>query len=97
MDADGDGGQPHRCAAGRRHACRARSWTVRLSRNPLYFGLIVLDVALALLWPSAWALIGVPVGVALLFWGAIAPEERYLSTKFGAEYDAHRRRVRRWL
>jgi len=57
----------------------------------------VLDVALALLWPSAWALIGVPVGVALLFWGAIAPEERYLSTKFGAEYDAHRRRVRRWL
>jgi protein-S-isoprenylcysteine O-methyltransferase Ste14 len=69
----------------------------RLSRNPLYVGLIVLDVALALLWPSAWALIGVPVGVALLFWGAIAPEERYLSTKFGAEYDAYRRRVRRWL
>lgn len=45
----------------------------RLSRNPLYVGLIVLDVALALLWPSAWALIGVPVGMALLSWGAIAP------------------------
>ena len=40
-----------------------------LSRNPLYVGLIVLDVALALLWPSAWALILVPVGVALLCWG----------------------------
>ena len=37
----------------------------RLSRNPLYVGLIVLDVALALLWPSAWALLLVPVGIAL--------------------------------
>ena len=56
----------------------------RFSRNPLYLGLIVLDVAIALLWPSAWALILVPVGIALLFWGAITPEEQYLSTKFGA-------------
>ncbi|MET0866333.1 MAG: isoprenylcysteine carboxylmethyltransferase family protein [Nakamurella sp.] len=67
------------------------------SRNPLYLGLIVLDIALALLWPSAWALLFVPVGIALLFWGAIAPEEQYLSSKFGAEYDDYRRRVRRWL
>jgi protein-S-isoprenylcysteine O-methyltransferase Ste14 len=37
------------------------------------------------------------VGVALLFWGAIAPEERYLGTKFGAEYEDYRRRVRHWL
>jgi len=69
----------------------------RVSRNPLYLGLIVLDVALAMLWPSSWALIGVPVGVGLLLWGAILPEERYLSTKFGAEYADYRRRVRRWL
>jgi protein-S-isoprenylcysteine O-methyltransferase Ste14 len=39
----------------------------------------------------------VPVGVAALFWGAILPEERYLSAKFGDEYDNYRRRVRRWL
>jgi protein-S-isoprenylcysteine O-methyltransferase Ste14 len=69
----------------------------RFSRNPLYIGLIALDIGGALLWPSAWALLLVPVGVALLFWGAIAPEERYLSAKFGAEYDAYRRKVRRWL
>jgi protein-S-isoprenylcysteine O-methyltransferase Ste14 len=69
----------------------------RFSRNPLYVGLVVLDVALALLWPSVWALILVPVGMALLSWGAILPEERYLSSKFGAEYEDYRRRVRRWL
>src|SRR6476659_8685326 len=68
-----------------------------LSRNPLYVGLIVLDVGLALLWPSGWALIGVPIGVALLSWGAIVPEERYLRATFGTEYDDYRRRVRRWL
>lgn len=69
----------------------------RFSRNPLYLGLIVLDVGLALLWPSTWALVLVPVGIALLFWGAISPEEQYLSAKFGSRYDAYRRRVRRWV
>src|SRR5215469_14836130 len=49
-----------------------------VSRNPLYLGLIALDVALALLMPSAWALVAVPVGVLVLTWGAIVPEERYL-------------------
>jgi protein-S-isoprenylcysteine O-methyltransferase Ste14 len=68
-----------------------------ISRNPLYVGLIALDVGLALLWPSAWALLLVPLGVAGLRWGAILPEERYLSAKFGSEYDDYRRRVRRWL
>jgi protein-S-isoprenylcysteine O-methyltransferase Ste14 len=67
------------------------------SRNPLYLGLIALDVALALLWPSLWALALVPLGVAALRWGAVLPEERYLSAKFGVEYDAYRARVRRWL
>ena len=68
-----------------------------VSRNPLYLGLIALDVALALLAPSAWALAAVPVGVLALTWGAILPEERYLRAKFGAEYEDYTRRVRRWL
>ena len=67
------------------------------SRNPLYLGLIALDLALALLWPSFWAVVLVPVGIAALQWGAVLPEERYLSAKFGAEYDAYRDRTRRWL
>jgi protein-S-isoprenylcysteine O-methyltransferase Ste14 len=67
------------------------------SRNPLYLGLIALDIALALLWPSSWALALLPVGVVALWWGAVLPEERYLGAKFGVEYDAYRARVRRWL
>ena len=68
-----------------------------LSRNPLYLGLIALDAGIALSWPSVWALLFVPVGVALVLYGAIRPEEAYLGRKFGAEYDDYRRRVRRWL
>lgn len=68
-----------------------------VSRNPLYLGLIALTVALALFVPSFWALAMTPIGIIGLWWGAILPEERYLSAKFGAEYDAYCARVRRWL
>jgi protein-S-isoprenylcysteine O-methyltransferase Ste14 len=47
--------------------------------------------------PSAWRLLSVPVGFALLWWGAVRPEERYLTATFGDDYAAYRRRVRRWL
>jgi protein-S-isoprenylcysteine O-methyltransferase Ste14 len=68
-----------------------------ISRNPLYVGLVALDIGLALLVPSFWALVLVPVGVAVLWWGAVRPEEEYLSDRFGADYDDYRHRVRRWL
>ena len=68
-----------------------------ISRNPLYVGLLALTAGLALLVPSTWALLSVPVGFALLWWGAVRPEERYLTQKFGDGYLVYRRRVRRWL
>ena len=74
-----------------------QSGPFRLSRNPLYVGLVALNVAVALLAHSFWALVFVPIGVVALSWGAIRPEERYLSRKFGAEYETYRARVRRWL
>jgi hypothetical protein len=46
-------------------------------------GLVALDAAIALLWPSTWGLLLVPLGVLALTWGAIAPDEQYLSAKFG--------------
>ena len=69
----------------------------RVSRNPLYLGLLALHAGIALLWPSFWALVAVPVSAGLLLWGAIVPEEQYLKVKFGAEYERYAARVRRWL
>ncbi len=69
----------------------------RLSRNPLYVGLLALYLALALLAPSMWAVAFFPLAVVLILWGAIKPEERFLRERFGAPYDDYVGRVRRWL
>jgi protein-S-isoprenylcysteine O-methyltransferase Ste14 len=67
------------------------------SRNPLYVGLLACSAGLALLAGSLWALLLLPVEWALLLWGAVLPEERYLMARFGPAYEDYRRRVRRWL
>ena len=69
----------------------------RLSRNPLYVGLLALYLGIALLARTVWGLVLFPAAVLLVWWGAIRPEERFLHERFGEPYDAYRRRVRRWL
>ena len=67
------------------------------SRNPLYLGLLAAAAGTALLAGSLWALIALPLEWALLRWGAVVPEERYLSEKFGPVYTSYTDRVPRWL
>lgn len=69
----------------------------RLSRNPLYVGMLALYLGLALLIPTFLGLVLFPAAVFLVLWGAIRPEERFLHERFGAPYDDYARRVRRWL
>jgi protein-S-isoprenylcysteine O-methyltransferase Ste14 len=69
----------------------------RLSRNPLYVGMLALYLGLALLVPTFWGVVLFPAAVVLVLWGAIRPEERFLHQRFGATYDDYTRRVRRWL
>ncbi|WP_432477170.1 methyltransferase family protein [Nocardioides sp. GXQ0305] len=69
----------------------------RVSRNPLYVGLLALYAGVALLVGSVGALVLLPVAWWLLHWGAVLPEERYLHERLGEEYDLYRRQVRRWL
>jgi protein-S-isoprenylcysteine O-methyltransferase Ste14 len=67
------------------------------SRNPLYLGLLAGAAGVALLAGSVWALVAVPLEWALLRWGAVVPEERYLAAKFGEAYAEYASRVPRWL
>lgn len=67
------------------------------SRNPLYVGLLAGSAGVGLLAGSLWALVSLPVQWLLLRWGAVVPEERYLSATFGTAYADYTRRVRRWL
>lgn len=69
----------------------------RLSRNPLYVGLLALYLAVALLLPTLWGLVLLPAALLLVLWGAVLPEERFLRARFGARYEEYTRRVRRWL
>lgn len=69
----------------------------RFSRNPMYLSLVLLLGAYALrlgAWP---ALLGPLVFAAYTTRFQIAPEERALRERFGADYDAYCQRTRRWL
>jgi protein-S-isoprenylcysteine O-methyltransferase Ste14 len=69
----------------------------RLTRNPMYLGLATLLLAWAIYLGNLAALAGVPAFVLYMNSFQIAPEERALEARFGAEYAAYRARVRRWL
>jgi protein-S-isoprenylcysteine O-methyltransferase Ste14 len=43
----------------------------RLSRNPLYVGLLALYLGLALLAPTFWGLVLFPAALLLVLWGAL--------------------------
>ena len=69
----------------------------RFSRNPMYLSLVLLLLAQAL-WRGGAS--GFPGVLLLAYWlqhGQIKREERYLSAKFGAQYQRYCQRTRRWL
>ena len=69
----------------------------RWSRNPIYVGMAAVSAGLALVLNALWILLTLIAVVALVQFGVIRREERYLSDRFPDEYGAYRARVRRWL
>jgi protein-S-isoprenylcysteine O-methyltransferase Ste14 len=66
-------------------------------RNPIYLGMCVGLVGLAIALDNLW-LLGTLVPFALVIrYGVVAREEAYLERKFGDAYRHYRTRVRRWL
>jgi protein-S-isoprenylcysteine O-methyltransferase Ste14 len=69
----------------------------RRSRNPMYLGLSLVYLGVALLMNSMWTALFFPFVIAALCLTVIRHEERYLAATFGHAYEDYRRRVRRWL
>jgi protein-S-isoprenylcysteine O-methyltransferase Ste14 len=67
------------------------------TRNPMYLGLTLALLGLAVVVGSTTALVG-PLGFfAAAQWHYIPFEEERLRAVFGADFDAYARRVRRWI
>jgi protein-S-isoprenylcysteine O-methyltransferase Ste14 len=69
----------------------------RFTRNPMYVGMALAYLGGALLLNSVWPLLLLPVVLITVDRYVVAREELYLHAKFGDEYTAYTRRVRRWL
>ena len=69
----------------------------RLSRNPLYALAFVVLVGVALWRNSAAMLLMISPAFLIITKGVVEREERYLTRKFGDDYVAYTREVRRWL
>lgn len=74
-----------------------QAWPFSWSRNPMYLGVNVLYVGIALVTPLYGMLILLPILLVVLHFGVVRREEAYLRNKFGAEYANYASRVRRWF
>ena len=73
------------------------SGVYRITRNPMYLGMLLVLAGWALWLGNAAAFVGLPLFVAVLNLLQIAPEERVLRERFGDAFTRYAARVRRWI
>lgn len=69
----------------------------RYTRNPMYLGMTLVGLAVALAFASLPAALLTLLSAFIVDRAVIRREEAYLSRRFGKDYQAYLRRVRRWL
>ncbi len=67
------------------------------TRNPMYLSMTLLYGGISLIINAVWPILFLPAVLAVVHYGVITREERYLERKFGQEYQSYRSSVRRWL
>jgi protein-S-isoprenylcysteine O-methyltransferase Ste14 len=79
------------------HRKLIKSGPYQFTRNPMYLGLVILTLGIAI-WVGAWPMFGVPIALfATANWVHIPFEEAKMRRQFGAAYDNYVARVRRWI
>ncbi len=69
----------------------------RITRNPMYVGMALLQIAIGVGLTNWWIIILVPPVLAIVHTTAVRHEEVYLERKFGDEFTRYKTSVRRWL
>ena len=67
------------------------------SRNPIYTGFCLINIGIGVASNNFWIFVSFIPAALLLYHVAIAKEEAYLEQKFGDEYLAYKKKVRRWI
>ncbi|AGH81476.1 hypothetical protein PCNPT3_07690 [Psychromonas sp. CNPT3] len=67
------------------------------SRNPIYVAFCFICIAIGLILGSFWILLSVLPASLVLYFLVIKKEEKYLESKFSAQYITYKKTVRRWL
>jgi protein-S-isoprenylcysteine O-methyltransferase Ste14 len=67
------------------------------TRNPMYVGLLAAMAGIGVMRANAWYLVLIAPAWAVLHWGVVLREERYLLRRFGAPYQRLLDTTRRWL
>jgi protein-S-isoprenylcysteine O-methyltransferase Ste14 len=69
----------------------------RFTRNPIYLGMVLGLIGLAIAFDSLWILATLVLFYLVIRYGVVVREEAYLERKFGDVYLGYKSRVRRWL
>jgi protein-S-isoprenylcysteine O-methyltransferase Ste14 len=68
-----------------------------VSRNPLYLGAVCFLTGIALVVNLPWVLVLLIPALITCHYILIAPEERYLTARFGEDYRTYAASVHRWI
>jgi len=69
----------------------------QFSRNPVYLGLLILLVGLAIALNTLWILFFAPLAMLVMQFHVVPREETCLEQLFPDAYPSYRQSVRRWL
>lgn len=69
----------------------------RLTRNPMYLGMGVIQAGIGLMAANVFIVVLVPVTWFVIYMIAIRHEEEYLTETFGQSYLDYKNSVRRWI
>ena len=69
----------------------------RYTRNPMYVGLTLFQFGLGIALGNGWIAALAPLGLAIVHFLAVLPEEAYLTDKFGERYLDYKKAVRRYI
>lgn len=69
----------------------------RVTRNPMYIGMILILLGVSMLMGSVGALLPIPLFFLVIHNNFVLGEERFLEAAFGQTYLDYKSKVRRWI